>query len=181
MTPVLATARDTLAGFFLGVLDDPSEEGLAAQHAAHPDAAEAALSYLGDRHVRGAPPTEAWETTGAFARVLRMILTAGGDDAASRLVALALAVTDLRHVRAIAEVVVGVVPPDELAAALVEALRPASATTTRSTARELAYHTFDALGDAYAASPAVSARLAAALGRPAADASSSTADAAASS
>ncbi|HVV87920.1 MAG TPA: hypothetical protein VHE35_32995 [Kofleriaceae bacterium] len=163
MTPALATPRDTLAAFFLGVVDDPSEDGLAAQRAAHPDAPAAALSYLRDRHLAGVAPAEPWERTRAFDRVLRMILTAGGPDAARDLLALALRVTDLHQLRAVVELVVGVVTPDELATALIAALAPGHAPTIRATASTLAYHAFDALGDAYAPAPPLRLRLAALL------------------
>ncbi len=156
----MTAPRTTLETFFFELLDDPSDEGLARLHAAHPDAVEAALAYLRDVHLGATAPSEAWETVTTFSQVMALILTRGGGDAEQRLVALALNVTHLPELRRLADIVVRVVAPDQLAEAMVDALAPGHPASLRATVGALAYHTFDAHGDDYQASPGLQAALA---------------------
>lgn len=155
------TARETLEAFFFELLDDPSEESFAARGRQHPDATDAALAYLRDRHVRAVAPAATWETSPSFHGVLRMILYAAGDHGTRGLVAVALDSPDPRQQRFLAGLVIGAVAPDDLARALCEALADGDE-GRRANARELAYHTFDAAGEDYEASRELRERLASA-------------------
>lgn len=156
-------ARDVLEAFFFDLLDDPSEEVFAALCRAHPDAVEAALAYLRARYIDGVAPTAPWETMAPFISVVRMILVSGGPAAARALFAIAIDAPDPRQQRALADIVLGVLPPDELARALIAALMLGPADPLAVNARELAYHTFGAAGDDYAPSAALRDQLAASL------------------
>ena len=153
------TPREQLAEFFFAIVEDPTEEGFAAARQAHPEVLAAALAYLRDRHVHGAAPEEDWETAAAFHSVLRMILGTGGPTVARDLVELALDAGHPAALRPIGELVLGAVPPDALARALIDALGGARTSLQRDNARALAYHTFDAAGDEYAASDELRTRL----------------------
>lgn len=156
------TAKETVEELFNELLDDPSPEGLTRAREDHPDATEAILTYLRARHVAGAAPTESWETIEVLLPVLQPFLAGGGSAAASGLLTVAL---DARvaELRALADLVMGVVPPDELARALIAALATGASARWRTNARELAYRTFDAAAGEYQASRELRARLAAAL------------------
>lgn len=151
------TPRETLAEFFFGLLDDPGEDGSWARP--QPAVFAAALAYLRALYVEGGRPTEPWETTTAFMQVLRLILGDAGAEGTRGLIAIALETPDPRLLRRLADLVLGVVPPDDLARAMIAAVVSGGA-GRRAHVGELSYYTFDAAGEDYEASEALAAELA---------------------
>lgn len=162
------SARARLAALLTALMDAPDDADPAAIIAAHPGGADDALAYLRGRFVDDEGEVEWWESSGATERVLAALLVRGGAAAARELVVIALAVGHPGHLRLLADLLRAVVPPDQLADELLEALRGGPA--VRRLADEVAYHTFDAAGEDYAARPALAAALATARGRGAAPA-----------
>lgn len=148
--------HDAVEELFFELLDDDSDPT-----AAPPGAADAVLAYLRARHVEGVVPAAAWERTAELPGVLARVLAAAGPDATRALIALAL-VADPRQARPLAEVLIGAVPPADLARALLDALAGGDAHVRRPIG-ELVYRTFDAAGDDYHPGDELRARLTAAL------------------
>jgi hypothetical protein len=144
--------REEVDAVFSGLVGDPSEAGLEALQRTYPEMATAALAYLRDRYVGGVQPTEEWESLPTFRTALSVILGTGGEAASAGLVAIALEVGHPAVLRPLADVVTGVMSPDELARALINALGPDCAPRARANARELAYYTFEAMASEYSPS-----------------------------
>lgn len=144
-------ARTTLEERFYALLDDPSETALEDQVAAHPDTPRVAVEYLRARYVDGVAPVDEWERLDLLHRVLRLYLAFADDATRAALLDVALSADEPVGMRMLADMVLFTVPPDDTARACIAAFA-ADAPARRFNASELAYHTFDAAGEAYAPS-----------------------------
>jgi len=145
-------ARDILGSCIEALSADPTPDGLGRVFIANPDAAEAALAYFTGRYRDGHVVALAWERSPVARQIIGLILSFSSVAVRRGFITLALSVlcdAELGHVLR------DVSQPDELAAAVIDALdepepRPRHAS-------ELAYHTFAAGGPGMEPSAALAA------------------------